>query len=179
MSEKGFMYTDMSEAAVYKWQLDYTMPMIIRDFRAIPEERLTWKPAAKSRCAAQIFGHVAVNERGHIGRILQGVSDVPEKYRIFRSLTIFDPGGEQVLEAMGSREELIAYWETVREQTRRYLDSIDDSLLKDPPVNNVLPEGDPNRHNPVREWLVMTVKHQNMGWGEIHMIRRIIESEDE
>lgn len=42
MTEIPFMYTDMSECDVYKWQLDCTMPMIIKDFQAIPEDRLTW-----------------------------------------------------------------------------------------------------------------------------------------
>ena len=53
---------------------------------------------------------------------------------------------------------------------------ITDEDLKEVPKNTLLPDNDPNRENPIREWFVMTIKHQNMAWGEIHMIRRILES---
>jgi len=170
------MYTDMCERDVYRWQLDYTMPVIIRDFSAIPQDRLTWRPAAMTRCAAHIFGHMAVKERVHIGGFLAGVRDIPDKYSVFHSLTHCDPTEKQVLDAMGSRKELIAYWNQVRAQTHAYLDSITDAILKEVPQKTILPRGDPNRENPAREWFVMTIKHQNMAGGEIHMIRRILES---
>ena len=175
MEEIPFMYTDMSERDVYKWQLDYTMPMIIKDFMAIPENRLAWRPAAKTRSAAQIFTHIIVTEQTHIRRFVQGIVD-PRKYENIRSLVNDDPTEEQVLTAIGSREELIAFWHEVREQTHAYLDSITDEDLKEVPTKTQLPDNDPNRYNPIREWFVMTIKHQNMAWGEIHMIRRIIES---
>jgi len=177
MDEKPFVYTDMSERDVYRWQLDYTMPMIVKDFRAIPEDRLSWRPAKKTRSAAQIFGHIIVTERCHVGWFLQGINDIPEKYNsVFGSLTHCNPIEEEVLKALGTREGLIAYWQEVRKQTHAYLNSIMDEDLKKVPRKTLLPDNDPNRQNPIREWFVMTISHQNMAWGEIHMIRRILES---
>ena len=176
MEEKPIMYTDMSERDLLKWQLNYTMPQIIEDFRAIPDNKLGWRPAKRTRSAGQIFGHIVVTERGHVGHFLEGVDDIPEKYTIFRSLTHYEPTEAEVVKAVGSKEELIAYWREVRQKTIVYLDSISDENLKEVPKKTLLHDNDPNRHNPIREWFVMTIKHQNMGWGEIHMIRRIIES---
>jgi len=104
------------------------------------------------------------------------VNDIPEKLRVFGSLTYCDPTKEEVLKALGSREGLVAYWQEVRKQTHAYLNSITDEVLQEVPKRTLLPDNDPNRHNPIREWFVMTIQHQNMAWGEIHMIRRILES---
>ncbi|MEI7833654.1 MAG: DinB family protein, partial [bacterium] len=134
MEEIPFMYTNMSERDVYKWQLDYTMPNIIKDFLAIPEDRLTWRPAAKTRSAAHIFAHIIITEQQHISGFLQGIADIPEKFTGIRSLTHNDPTEEQTLTAIGSREELIAFWHEVREQTHAYLDSITDEDLKEVPT---------------------------------------------
>lgn len=178
MEDKPIMYTDMSERDLLKWQLDYTMPMIIKDFKAIPNDKLGWRPARKTRSAALIFGHIIVTERRHVGCFLQGIDDIPVKYnRVFGSLTCCDPTEEEVLKAIGSGEELISYWQVVRKQTHACLDSLTDEDMKLIPQKTLLPNDDPNRNNPIREWFVMTIKHQNMAWGEIHMIRRILESD--
>ena len=176
MEEKPIQYTNMSERDLFKWQLDYTMPQIIDDFRAIPDSKLGWCPAEKTRSAGHIFGHIIHTERKHVGCYLQGVNDIPEKYKIFWSLTHTDPTEEKILKAVGSKGELIKYWHEVRKKTYEYLDSISDEDLKEVPKKSLLPDNDINRLNPIREWFVMTIKHQNTGWGEIHMIRRIIES---
>lgn len=176
MEDKPFMYTDMSECDVYRWQLDYTMPMIIEDFESIPDDRLGWRPAEKSRSAGQIFGHVISTERRHIRGFLQGINDMEKDEKLFWSLTFRDPTVEDVQKAIPSKRQLIDSWREVRNQTHEYLDSIQDDYLKEIPRKTILPDNDPNRENPVREWFVATIKHQNMAWGEIHMIRRILES---
>jgi len=86
------MYTDMTERAVYKWQLDYSMPMIIKDFEAIPADKLGWRPAAKTRSAGQIFGHLIATERAHVRGFVQGIPDLGKDAKVFRSLTFCDPG---------------------------------------------------------------------------------------
>ncbi|MEE8397745.1 MAG: DinB family protein [Desulfobacterales bacterium] len=132
----------------------------------------------RTRSAGQIFGHIIARERAHVRSFVQGINDdIPESFKVvFHSLTFSDPTEDEVLRAVGSKEHLIAYWRKVRGQTHEYLDSIDDGDLKGVPRKTLLPDNDPNRDNPIREWFVMTIKHQNMAWGEIHMIRRILES---
>lgn len=164
-------YTDMSECDLFKWQIDYTMPKIIDDFKAIPDNKLGWRPAKRTRSAGHIFGHIPVTERKHVGMIIQGKNDIPKKYGIFFSLTRNDPSEEDVLKALGSKQGIIEYWHQVRKKTREYLDSISDEDLK-----SIAAYQETNRFDPIREWFVMTIKHQNMAWGEIHMIRRILES---
>jgi hypothetical protein len=176
MPEKPFMYSDMSERDVYRWQLDYTMPMNIGDFEAIPDDKLGWRPAERTRSAGQIFGHIIATERKHVRCILQGLAEHEKDEGLFRTLTFCDPHEKDVLRAIPSKDALITEWRHVRAQTHEYLDSITDEELKSVPGKTVLSDDDPNRHNPIREWFVMTIKHQNMAWGEIHMIRRILES---
>jgi hypothetical protein len=176
MEDKPVMYTDMSERDLLKWQLDYTMPMIIKDFEAIPDDKLGWRPAKKTRSAGQIFGHIIATERAHIRGFVQGIDDSGKDAKLFHSLTSCDPDEDSVLRAIPSKEELVTAWREVRKQTHEYLDSTTDEDLKNIPQKTLLPDNDPNRNNPIREWFVMTIKHQNMAWGEIHMIRRILES---
>ncbi|GEM_PF-1302150 len=176
MEDAPFMYTDMTERDLLKWQLDYTMPSIIADFEAIPHDKLGWRPAAKTRSAGHIFGHLISVERKHTCAFVQGISTSDVEPKFFRSLTFCDPSQDEVLQAIPSKEALIATWHDVRQQTHRYLDGITDKDLKRVPEKSILPDHDSNRQNPIREWFVMTIKHQNMGWGEIHMIRRILES---
>ena len=38
MTEKPFMYMDMSERDLLKWTLNYTMPWVIDTFLAIPDD---------------------------------------------------------------------------------------------------------------------------------------------
>lgn len=174
-------YTDMSERDLLMWQLDNTKPWIIRDFVAIPEDRLTWRPAERCRSAAHILGHIISTERAHFGLFLEGVNDLPARYghgSVFASLSSCDPTEAQVREAMGSREDMIAVWADVRQKSHAYLCSISDEDLKEVPPHPLMPDNDPNRQNPVREWIMMTVRHQNIACGEIHMIRRIIESHE-
>lgn len=176
MQYDPIMHGNMSERYLFKWQLDYTMEPIIDDFRAIPDDRIFWRPTRNTWSAGQLFAHMAVTERKHIGCILQGVDDIPKQFRIFISLSRCHPTDEEVCQAIRSKENIIRYWQEVRRLTFAYLDGITDQDLQKIPEK--IPEKnrlDPDRRDPVREWFIMTIKHQNMAGGEIHLIRRMIE----
>ena len=171
MNDLSFMYKPMSERDFIKWTLNYTKDWIVDTFRRIPDERLASRPHPRINSPAWVFGHIAVTERKHVGLALEGMDDIPEKYRIFH--TGSRPADEEVANAYESKEELIAYWDDVREKTERYLDRItDEDLCAVSPVEF----GGPNRDNPRREWFVMTIQHQNCHWGQLQVIKTIIES---
>ena len=41
----------------------------------------------------------------------------------------------------------------------------------------MIPDGQPNRCNPIRESFVMSTFNQNVRWGELRVLRSIIENE--
>jgi len=178
MSDKPVQYRDISEREVLRYALDYTMPWIIDTFKAIPDDHVAVRPRPNINAPGYVFGHIAVTERKHVGMFLESVKDIPEKYMIF-----FGSGGcceqshseDEIRAAIESKNTLISYWQSVREKTRAYLDRISDADLKTVPEKTLHPDNHPNRHNPIREWFVMTIQHQNcmMGWLEI--IKRLFE----
>jgi uncharacterized damage-inducible protein DinB len=171
MNDLPSSYRAMSKRELIKWTLNYTKDWAVETFRRIPDERLASRAHPSINSAAWLFAHIAVTERKHIGLALEGIDDVPAKYRIFHAGS--HPTDDQVSDAYGSKEELIAYWQDVRAKTEQYLDSItDEDLCAVSPVEF----GGPNRHNPRREWFVMTIQHQNYHWGQLAVVEKIINS---
>jgi hypothetical protein len=172
MTEKPFMYTDMSERDLLKWTLNYTMPWVIETFEAIPDHAICVRPRPNINAPAWIFGHIVMTERCHVGGVLQGVSDWPEEFNVFRAPK---PAEEQIRAAFKSKASLVDYWREVRAKTEAYLDRITDADLKEVPGDECpLPDGGPNRQNPRREWFVMTIQHQNCHFGELRMIEKLL-----
>lgn len=170
--EKPFMYTDMSERELIKWTLNYTMPWVIDTFEAIPDGAMCVRPRPNINAPAWIFGHIIVTERLHVGGVLEGVNDIPDGFGVFRARK---PTEEQIRAAFKSKAWLVDYWREVRAKTEAYLDRITDADLKEVPGKEcALPENDPNRGNPRREWFVMTIQHQNCHWGELRAIQKLL-----
>jgi hypothetical protein len=174
--QPGFMYTDLGERGLILWGLDYSMKWIIDIFRVIPDERLATQPAKGVPSPGWTFGHIAVAERAHIGRVLQHVDDIPSQYNVFYGHQYpVAATEEQVRAAIRSKDDLISYWREVRGKTASYLASITDQDLKKIPDPRP-PEGDPNRDNAIREWLLMTLQHQNHNWGRLATVKALIEN---
>ena len=171
--EVPFMYSDISERQFIKWTLGDTMGWIIDTFESIPDEALCVRPRPNINAPAWIFGHIAVTERKHVGMVLEGVDDIPEAYRIFHCAR--RPTDDEIAGAVQSKQALIDYWRDVRVKTEAYLDRITDADLKEVPGDETgLRDDDPNRNNPRREWLVMTIQHQNCHWGELRVIQKLL-----
>jgi hypothetical protein len=173
MSEKPFMYRDVTERDLLKWALDYRTEPVIRTFEAIPEEHTWVRPRRNINTPAFIFGHIAVTERSHIGRFVQGIDDIPERFRPFRA---WKPDDVAIHAAVESKQVLIDYWREVRAMTHEYLARITDADLKEVPEKSLLPDDDPNRGNPIREWFIMTIEHQNQHWGQLEIIAKLVAS---
>jgi uncharacterized damage-inducible protein DinB len=170
------MYTDLGERGLILWGLDYSMKWIIDIFRAIPDELLSKQPAKGVPSPGWTFGHIIVAERAHIGRVLQHVNDIPSAYDVFYGCQYpVAATEEQVRAAIRSKDDLISYWKEVRGKTASYLASITDQDLKKIPDPRTA-EGDPNRNNAIREWLLMTLQHQNHNWGRLATVKALIEN---
>jgi uncharacterized damage-inducible protein DinB len=155
-----------------KWNLEYTMPRVIGNFEAIPDDLVCVRPRPNVNSPGWILGHVAVTERLHVGRFVEGVDDVPKRFRVFRAAK---PSGEDVRRVVESKEALVSYWHGVRAKTEAYLDRITDEDLLKVPQHDLRPP-DVNQENVTAEWFVMTIQHQNQHNGELHLIRKLIES---
>lgn len=171
MPEKPFMCTDISERKLLEWILDYTMDRVMDTFRSIPDEALFARPRPNMNSPAWIFGHIAVTEREHVGRFVEGVDDIPEEFRVFRARR---PSDDDVRRAVKSKEAMVDYWKDVREKTRGYLARVTDEHLKRRSEKTLHPKDHPNYHNPIREWFVMTIQHQNYHWGQLSIMARLI-----
>jgi len=171
-----FMYTDLGERGLLLWGLDYSMNWIIDIFRAIPDSLLTRQPAEGIPSPAWTFGHIAVTERAHVGRVLQQVDDIPPRYNVFYGHDFPSAATEEdVRAAFESKDELVSYWKAVRQKTKEYLASITDDDLKNVPGTRP-PGAGPNWDNPTREWLLMTLQHQNHNWGRLATVKALIQS---
>jgi hypothetical protein len=175
MADKPFMYTDLSERQLLGWQLDYTMDRVIRTFESIPADVLYARPRPNINAPAWIFAHIVAAEQGHVGACCQGVEATPDRLKGLHRKAHLPPG--ELAAALGPRAALVAAWREVRQRTHAYLDRIADADLKRVPAKTLLPDGDPNRDNPVREWFVMTILHQNLHHGELHIIAKLIEAD--
>lgn len=174
MNDSGFMYRNMTERDFIFWNLEYTMNGVIETFKSIPDEWLCLRPHPNVLAPGWTFGHIAVTERVHVGMFLQGIDDIPTQYKLFYGRRAFDIPEEELSAAIQSKEALISYWREVREKTREYLHTITDTDLAKVPEKSLHPP-EVNRNNPIREWFVMTIQHQNKNFGALCIVKRLID----
>jgi hypothetical protein len=173
--EKPYMYTDMSERDFIKWNLEYSMPRVLAVWDAIPEEQICRQPKPYLAAPAFVFGNIAVKERIHHAGFAGGVNDIPKKYAIFHGFKM--PTQAELEAAVDSKQALVDYWKDVRKKTLDLLSAISDADLKKVPDKSVIPDGQPNRDNPIREAYVMSIMNQNVRWGELRVLHTVIENE--
>lgn len=174
MNDIPFMYKQMSERALIRWALAYTMDWVIDAFLAIPDDAIALRPLPNVNAPGWVFGHIAVTERKHVGLALEGVDDIPPEYGVFH--TGARPTDREIADAIESKDALVEYWREVRAKTERYLETITDDDLAGVADTPWLAHVGPNRDNPRREWFIMTIQHQNYHWGELATIGKVIRS---
>ena len=175
MTEDTFFgYQDIGEKGFIKWSLDYTMPPIIECLLAIPEDQQYRTVLDKLPAPCRILGHIALNEEALIRGFAQGIRErrcpfPPQFFDVFQS-----PSEEELRDGIPDSEQLVAYWRDVRKDTHRYLDGLAPEALRGRPEKSILPDDDGNRDNPVREFFIMAIQHQNCHWGELRAICKIL-----
>lgn len=174
MAEEVFSaYGDIGEKGFINWSLGYTMDPIIECFEAVPEERRYERPLGKLNAPCFILGHIAMNEENLLKGFAQGISQrrCPFPPRLFD--VFHPPGEEQLREAIADSSKLVDCWRAVREDTLAYLKGLTPEALRSRPPASTLPENDGNRDNPIREFFLMAIQHQNCHWGELRAICKI------
>lgn len=175
MEDKPYMYTDMSERDFIRWNLEYSMRRVLATWDAIPEEYICKQPKQYLAAPAFVFGNIAVKERIHHAGFAGGINDVPKKYFLFHGFRM--PTQSELEAAVESKQSLVDYWKEVRQGTLQLLDAMSDSDLKKIPEMSVIPDGQPNRSNPIRESYVMSIMNQNVRYGELRVLQSIIQNE--
>jgi hypothetical protein len=174
--EPGFMYSDMSESDFIRWNLDYTMPILIGLVAKIPDEELWEIPSPHVDPAAWVFGSQSVLENQIVSDLSQEESRIPDRLAPLglSPWKSADDFSEQLetLRANGVRgEELISWWYDVRTRTHQYLHSLDDSELKRP-----LGSDEPGcTGDPLRERFVQLVWTQNAAPRKLITIAQLLE----
>jgi uncharacterized damage-inducible protein DinB len=174
--ETFFGYQDIGEKGFIKWCLNYTMDAVIDCFLSIPASHSFTRLFGELNAPAWIFGHIALNEEGLIRGFAQGIRErmCPYPARLFDGWAV--PTEEEFHEAEVRPEALAEYWRAVRAETLDYVDALSEADLAKEPVRSILPHDDANRHNPIREFFVMAIQHQNYHWGQLQTIAKLIET---
>jgi hypothetical protein len=172
--ETFFGYEDIGEKGFIRWSLAYTMEPIIECFLAIPETQRYQMVDGKLPPPCSILGHIARNEEFLIRGAAQGNGEFrcPFPARLFD--TVDTPAEAELRAGIPDSERLVDYWRDVRADTLAYLDGLDPELLRQRPGKSVLPEGSGNRDNPLREFFLMVIQHQNCHWGELRAICKLL-----
>ena len=176
MSEECYFgYQDIGEKGFIEWSLGYTMDPIIECFEAIPEKHRYERALGKLNAPCCILGHIALNEENLLKGFAQGISArrcpfPQELFDVFRQL-----GEEQLRKGIPDSSKLVEYWRAVREDTLTYLQGLAPEALRSRPAASTLPEKDGNRDNPIREFFIMAIQHQNCHWGELRAICKILD----
>ncbi|MDA3960122.1 MAG: hypothetical protein PF961_04995 [Planctomycetota bacterium] len=171
-SDKPIMYTDMSERSFIRWNLEYTFDYMIDTYRSIPADKLLVALAEDMDPPALIFTNTAIKEAIHVQGFNQGKIDIPDKFRCL--LPWQNASDDEKLAAVSNQEEVIQFFQSVRVNTLAYLENLSDAEMKQVPEKSILPEGAPNRGNPIREALVMTIYQQNLCWGKLIGIKEML-----
>lgn len=163
----NFMYTDCGEAGTLLWSLNYHFKTILSEAEGITTENLYRIPMECLSPPGWILAHMAVKERDHIAGFAQGANDVPREYGIFRG----NPEGilppqEKMVAALPDVSSIISYYKDVREKTAVFLETLNDEDFKTIP-------GHINQ-DPLREFFVMTIHHQNYHWAQLRLAQRIL-----
>ena len=174
-ADKPYMYTDMSERDFIRWNLDYSMRRVLATWDAIAEKYIYTQSKPYLAAPAFVFGNIAVKERIHHAGFTGGINDIPKKYEIFHGFKM--PTQAELEAAVDSKQALVDYWTEVRKHTLELLAAMSDSNLKNVPEKSVIPDGQPNRDNPIREAYVMSIMNQNARWGELRVLQAVIENE--
>jgi hypothetical protein len=178
MSQETFFgYQDIGEKGFIKWCLSYTMDWVIDCFLSIPEPRIYTRLFGELNAPCWIFGHIALNEEGLIKGFAQGIREhaCPYPTRLFAGWKV--PTEVDFYEAHVRSEVLVDYWRAVRVDTLAYLDALPAGDLAKVPVQSILPDDDGNRHNPIREFFIMAIQHQNYHWGQLQTIAKLLQTD--
>ena len=173
-AEAFFGYQDIGEKGFIEWSLGYTMEPIIECFQAVPEHRRRQRVLDKLSAPCCILGHVALNEENLLKGFAQGTTErkCPFPPRLF---DVSRPPTEgQLREGIPDSSKLVDYWRAMREETLTYLRNLTPEDLRQRPRKSTLQDGDGNRDNPVREFFIMAIQHQNCHWGELRAICKIL-----
>ena len=177
MGETAFFgYQEIGEKGFIRWSLEYTMEPIIECFLAIPPSARYVRPLGKLNAPCCVLGHIALNEERLLKGFAQGITDV----RCPFPQNLFDlsqpPAEEQVRDHIPDSSTLVAYWREVRTATLAYLDSLTAEGLRRRAERSILREGENNRDNPIREFFIMAIQHQNCHWGYLRAICGLLDA---
>jgi hypothetical protein len=135
----------------------------LKEIKGLTETQLYWSPSPEIPCILWHVGHIARQERIHIGHLLQGLSIeslIPPKYEIFgldRDITRF-------ADMIQSVDAVKKWVHEVRSKSHKYIEILTEKdFLIIPPSSF---EG-----NSVAQVLIQTIGHTGLHLGQIQATR--------
>ena len=172
--EPFFGYQDIGEKGFIRWSLEYSMEPIIECYLAIPPDLRYGRPMERLSAPCRILGHIARNEESLLRGCAQGIAESAfagsrAVFNLSQAMT-----EQQLREQIPDTSIGVDYWRQVRKQTLEFLDGLTGEDLRKRPVRSTLRQGDGNRDNPLREFFLMAIQHQNLHWGGLRVICRLL-----
>jgi len=145
----------------------YSHPLHFVD--GLTEEELFWVPDETALCMLWHVGHIAHRERLHVGHFLQGIQKglFPAGYEVFGTEWV---PVDDVRRAVDSVDAVFGWVQEVREESRAFIDTLDDDDWHRVPLTSEL-------EMTTAQWIYATVGHGAIHLGKIQMLRAMLEGE--
>ncbi len=140
----------------------------LQEIKGLTEEQLYWFPAPNIPCILWHVGHIARQERLHIGHLLQGASEdtlIPPEFEIFglgRDISRFG-------DIIRSVEAVVHWVREVRSESHKFIESLTENEFHQVPPSSF--EG-----NSIAKVLIQTIGHTGLHIGHIQAMRSILET---
>lgn len=145
----------------------YTDPLA--EVKGLTLDQLLWSPMPGIHCPLWHVGHIAHRERFHLAVLLQGRAEeevIPSRFSIFGCGGGF-PSADQLLNAIGSVEEVKEWVREVRRSSHEFIDSLEEQDF------NRVPESSFGR-NSIAKVLMQTIGHTGVHIGRIQLLRAMM-----
>ena len=137
------------------------------EVKDVTAQQLLWTPAEGMNCALWHVGDIAYSECFHVGHMLQGrVKEAIPHADLFSYRAKWMPG-EQLLQSLGSIDDLKRWVRQVRRESHDFIDSLSDDDYHDVPASS-------SEGNSVARVLMQTIGHTGVHIGCIQWLRRIM-----
>jgi len=135
----------------------------LQEIQGLREDQLYWSPSPDIPCILWHIGHIARQERVHIGTLLQGKSVdsiIPPTYNIFG----LDQDISRFAEVIHSVQAVLNWVKEVRSESHRFIASLKESDFHRIPPSSF--EG-----NSIAQVLIQTIGHTGLHIGHIQAMR--------
>ena len=141
------------------------------EVRGMTDDELLWSPMPGIHCALWHVGHIAHRERFHVAVLLQGRDEkdvIPDQFAVF-GLDGGYPSAAQLLDAVGSVDNVKTWVREVRHHSHEFIDSLREADFNSVPDSSY-------ESNSIAKVLMQTIGHTGVHIGRIQLLRKMMKA---